>query len=193
MDYSEGLAGYIEREKAALGALDLSAVSDAMNLVLETARTGGTVYTCGNGGSAATASHFACDFNKGVYAEAGVRLRFECLCDNAATCMAVANDIGYDEVFAYQLRGRVRPQDVLLAISGSGNSENVVRAAEYARSQGCRVVGLTGYSGGRLKALSDVSLHVAVDDMQIAEDVHMAFDHMMMRTLCDSEKGGGAR
>ena len=94
--------------------------------------------------------------------------------------MAVANDIGFEEVFRFQLRGVIEPGDIVIAISGSGNSENVINAVEYARSCGNKIIGLTGYSGGRLKELSDVSLHVPVDSMQVTEDIHMVFDHLMM-------------
>ena len=94
--------------------------------------------------------------------------------------MAVANDIGFDEVFRFQLRGVIEPGDLVMAISGSGNSKNVINAVEYAKSRGNKIIGLTGFSGGKLKELSDVSLHVPVHSMQVTEDVHMIFDHLMM-------------
>ena len=97
-----------------------------------------------------------------------------------ATIMAIANDIGYEEVFRFQLRGVLEPGDVLVAISGSGNSVNVLNAVNYAREQGNQVIGVTGYDGGKLKKLSSVSLHVPVNGMQVTEDVHMMFDHLMM-------------
>ena len=94
--------------------------------------------------------------------------------------LAIANDIGYEEVFRFQLRGNLEPNDVLVAISGSGNSKNVINAVEYAKSQGCKVIGITGYTGGKLKELCDISLHAPVMSMQVTEDIHMIFDHLMM-------------
>ena len=109
--------------------------------------------------------------------------------DNVATVMAVANDIGFEEVFRFQLVGHMRPGDVALAISGSGNSKNVLNAVEYAKKQGAKVIGLTGFGGGKLKELSDVSMHVPVNSMQITEDIHMVFDHLMMSIFYRSLAG----
>ena len=108
------------------------------------------------------------------------KFRFACLNDNVPTVMAIANDIGFDEVFRFQLQGKVQADDVIIAISGSGNSRNVLNAVEYAKTQGGQVIGLTGFDGGKLRALSDISLHVPVKSMQVTEDVHMIFDHLMM-------------
>lgn len=147
------------------------------------------IYIFGNGGSSATASHFQNDFNKGVSEHTEKKFRFTCLNDNVATMMAVANDIGFDEVFRFQLQGKLKSSDVIFAISGSGNSKNVINAVEYAKEQGCTIVGLTGYDGGKLKELSDISLHAPIKSMQITEDIHMIFDHLMMsvfyKTLCN--------
>ena len=91
-------------------------------------------------------------------------------------------------MFSYQLQGVLEPGDLLVAISGSGNSKNIIKAVEYAKTTGCKVVGITGYSGGKLMQMADYKMHVAVDDMQIVEDIHMIFDHMMMRVFCDNLK-----
>ena len=189
VDYTKDIQDYLRLERETLGKLDVSEISRAINVLMDALEGGRTVYIFGNGGSASTASHFAGDFNKGVSEGLQKVFRFQCLNDNLPTLLAVANDFDYSEVFVYQLRGRIRPGDVVMAISGSGNSKNVVKAVEYAREQGAVVIGLTGYSGGRLRALSDVSLHVPVDSMQIAEDVHLIFDHLMMAVLCERLKG----
>ena len=94
--------------------------------------------------------------------------------------MAVANDIGFEEIFRFQLMGHIKPGDICLAISGSGNSKNIINAVEYAKRQGNKIIGLTGYNGGKLMELSDVSLHVPINSMQITEDIHMVLDHLMM-------------
>lgn len=179
-DYIDEINTYLEHEVATLKALDAHEINAALNLLLETFETGNTVFVFGNGGSSATASHYQNDFNKGVSEHTEKKFNFQCLNDNVATVMAVANDIGFEEVFRFQLVGHMKPGDVVLAISGSGNSKNVLNAVEYAKSQGAKVIGLTGFNGGKLKELSDVSLHVPINSMQITEDIHMVFDHLMM-------------
>ena len=131
-DYRKEIAAYIDHEVETLRALDKDAINDALNLLLETMEKGNTVFVFGNGGSSATASHFQNDFNKGVSEHTEKKFNFLCLNDNVATVMAVANDIGFEEVFRFQLRGHIKPGDVVLAISGSGNSKNVINAVEYA-------------------------------------------------------------
>ncbi len=188
MDYREEIKDYIRLEIDVLGKIDIEAVNNALNLLYDTMQKEGNIYIFGNGGSSATASHFQNDFNKGLSEHTVKKFRFQCLNDNIATVMAIANDIGFEEVFRFQLTGRLKPDDIVIAISGSGNSRNVLNAVEYAREQDCKVIGLTGYDGGRLKELSDISLHVPVNSMQITEDLHMVLDHLMMsvfyKTLC---------
>lgn len=188
-DYISEINTYLEHEINTLKALDVNEINAALNLLLETFENGNTVFVFGNGGSSATASHFQNDFNKGVSEHTEKKFNFQCLNDNVATVMAVANDIGFDEVFRFQLIGHMRPGDVALAISGSGNSRNVINAVEYAKEQGAKVIGLTGFGGGKLKELSDVSMHVPVNSMQITEDIHMVFDHLMMSIFYRSLAG----
>ena len=179
-DYRKEISTYLEHEIATIKELEVDEINRALNLLESTFENGNTVYVFGNGGSASTASHYQNDFNKGVSEHIEIPFRFQCLNDNVATLMAIANDIGYEDVFRFQLRGNLEPNDILIAISGSGNSVNVINAVKYAKEQGNKVIGLTGYSGGRLKELSDISLHVPVQSMQITEDIHMIFDHLMM-------------
>lgn len=191
MNYTNDIRDYLALEIEILKKLDVEQINAALNLLDETRQKKGRIYICGNGGSAATASHFQNDFNKGVSEYIDVPFRFHCLNDNVATLMAIANDIGYEEVFRFQLRNNLEENDVLVAISGSGNSHNVIRAVEYAKEHGCKIIGLTGFSGGKLKELSDISLHAPVNSMQVAEDIHMIFDHLMMsifyKYLCGKE------
>lgn len=191
MNYEKGIQEYIALEIEVLKRLDTAQIDAALNLLDETRKRKGRIYICGNGGSAATASHFQNDFNKGVSEYIDLPFRFQCLNDNIATVMAIANDIGYEDVFRFQLRGNLGPEDILVAISGSGNSKNVLNAVDYAKEQGIKVIGLTGFDGGRLKELCDVSLHVPVMSMQVTEDIHMIFDHLMMsmfyKHLCGKE------
>ncbi len=188
MDYKQDIEIYIAQEIETLKKLDLVALNQAIVTLEHAFENQANIYVFGNGGSAATASHMQNDFNKGVSEYTEKKFRFICLNDNVATLMAIANDIGYDEVFRFQLRGKLQKGDVLLAISGSGNSKNVINAVEYGVQQGCKVIGLTGFDGGKLKQMSDISLHVPVNSMQITEDVHMIFDHLIMsifyKTMC---------
>ena len=186
MDYTNVISEYISAVTDTLQMLDIKALNTVINVLCEARARNAQIFTFGNGGSAATASHFANDFNKGISEYTEKKFRFLCLNDNMPTVMAIANDIGYEEIFRFQLKGRLAQGDLVIGISGSGNSLNVVYAAEYAKSQGNKVIGITGYDGGKLKVLSDVSLHVPVDDMQITEDIHMIFDHLMMSVFYQS-------
>lgn len=143
-------------------------------------RAGGTVWTCGNGGSAAEAQHFAAEL-VGRYKRERDALRAVCLSDNIATLTSVSNDYQYAEVFARQLRGMARRGDVLLAFSTSGNSENVLRAADVARANGVTVIGLTGAGAGKLAAASDIVISVPDRDTPLIQEVHLAVVHV----LCD--------
>lgn len=190
-NYRQEISTYIENEIKVLKSLNIEDINTVLNLLEKTLEDEKTIYIFGNGGSAATASHFQNDFNKGVSEYTEKKFRFQCLNDNVATLMAIANDIGYEEVFRFQLRGKLQPGDVIFAISGSGNSKNVINAVEYAKSCGNTIVGITGYSGGKLKEMCDISLHAPVNSMQITEDIHMIFDHLMMsifyRSMCGIE------
>ena len=179
-DYKSDIREYISYEIETLKSLDVDAINDALNLLLQTMENGNTVFVFGNGGSSATASHFQNDFNKGVSEHTEKKFNFLCLNDNVATMMAVANDIGFEEVFRFQLDGHIKPGDIVMAISGSGNSKNVINAVEYAKERGNKIIGLTGFDGGKLKQLADISLHAPINSMQVTEDIHMIFDHLMM-------------
>ena len=179
------IKAYYEREIATINAMNFEEIKTAVQAIKAAYERNATIYIFGNGGSAATASHFVGDFNKGICEKMDKKFNLVCLNDNTPIVMAIANDISYDDVFSFQLINKLKPTDLVIAISGSGNSKNVIKAVEYAKSVGCKVVGLTGYSGGKLKELADYRMHVPVDDMQIAEDLHMSFDHMMYRVLTD--------
>lgn len=189
MDYSKQIKDYIELEISILSKLERDEINRAMNLLEKTRDRGSNVYVFGNGGSGATALHMENDFNKGVSEKLEKKYRFQCINANMAAIMAIANDNGYESIFIQQLENKLKAEDVIVAISGSGNSENVIKAVEYARAQGCKIIGMTGYDGGKLKGMSDVSLHVPLNNMQITEDVHIIFNHMMMYILCGELSG----
>ena len=182
--YINDIAAYFEREKKVLDAIDKAALSQVMNILEEARLDGRQIFIMGNGGSGATASHYCCDFNKGISIHKDKRYRMICLNDNIPTMMAYANDVGYENVFVGPLENFFRPGDVVIGISGSGNSENVVRAIQWAKEHGAITIAFTGYNGGKLKQIADYGVHVPVDDMQITEDLHMTLDHCMMKILC---------
>lgn len=184
--YEDRIRRYLDLEQATLCALDTAEIARTAAFLEQCLRQERNIYLFGNGGSAATASHFAVDFNKGISEFTEQKFRLHCLNDNFPTVMAIANDISYDEVFRFQLRGRLKPDDVIMALSGSGNSRNVLNAVEYAREQGCTVIGLTGYDGGKLYGLSDYHLHAPVMSIQVSEDVHMMYDHMLVAVLLEA-------
>lgn len=183
VDYKDKIHKYIEMEKQVLDSLSKDAVNEVMN-VLENARLAGKrIFICGNGGSASTASHFECDFNKGISYEQDVKYDIECLSDNVPMMMAIANDIGYDDIFVVPLKNKLKSGDIVIGISGSGNSENVIRAFEYANGMEADTIAFTGYSGGKLKQISKYNIHVDINNMQIVEDIHLVLNHMMMFIL----------
>lgn len=183
MNYISKLKEYCEREIAVINNLNMNSINQVMN-ILETARLEEkNIFICGNGGSAATASHYCCDFNKGVSENQEKKYNFECLNDNIPTLMAISNDIGYEEIFRFPLKNKMKSGDILIGISGSGNSKNVVNAMEYAKSIGGTTIAIVGYSGGKMKKIADYNIHVNINNMQISEDIHMMLDHMMMYVL----------
>lgn len=179
------IKAYYEREIAAIHSMDFAELEAAVQAIKAAYDRGSIIYTFGNGGSAATASHMVCDFNKGISENLSKKFNVVCLNDNTSIIMAIANDRSYDDVFYAQLENKLQANDMVIAISGSGNSRNIIKAVQYAKSVGCKIVGMTGYSGGKLKELADYHMHVPVDDMQIAEDIHLTFNHMMYRVLAD--------
>ena len=188
-NFEEAIKNYIKTLQSVLDQLDHSAINSVLNLLVQATEMGKTIYIFGNGGSAATASHFQNDFNKGISEYTEKKFRFQCLNDNIATVLAIANDISFDEIFRFQLDGRLQEGDLVIAISGSGNSKNVLYAAEYAKKQGNMVIGMTGFNGGQLKEICDVCLHAPINSMQITEDIHMIFDHLMMSVLYETLAG----
>lgn len=178
-DYSARLAG----------ALTLPAINKVPDLAAAFKQawdTKKTIYLCGNGGSAGNAIHLANDFIYGAGLTRGIGLRIESLAANPAVLTCLANDIGYEEVYAEQLRVKANSGDVLLVFSGSGNSPNIVRALEMGNKLGMETFAILGFSGGKCKDIAKHPLHFAINDMQIAEDLQLIIGHMIMQWLCDS-------
>ena len=162
---------------------DLETLSTAAQLVADCYAADKQIFTAGNGGSAAVAIHFAADFGKNVAGQNDKHPRILSLCCNPAAITALANDCGYENVFSFQLRSLLNPGDLVVLVSSSGNSPNVVEAATFAKANGATVLGMTGFSGGKLKELADVCLHVPCDVYELVEDAHSLFSHAIV-TAC---------
>ena len=180
------IPAYLAAHGALARKLDLHAFEAGVNVVKAAFEAGTQIITCGNGGSAYAASHFITDWNKMINLATNRKFRGISLCDNLGMVTAFANDLSYDEVFAGQLKAILAPGDLVIAISGSGNSKNVVKAVEYANAAGATTLALVGYDGGRLRQIARHTVWVPSCDMQLCEDVHLMFGHMVMKELCGS-------
>jgi D-sedoheptulose 7-phosphate isomerase len=174
---------YIDLVKNTLDKLDQEAISKMAEAFLMTYEAGGNIYTMGNGGSGASASHAAGDFLKGASYGLEKRFRMICLNDNIPALMAIANDIGYEDIFVEQLKNFLKPGDLVIGISGSGNSENVVRAIQLALDEGVKTIAMTGFNGGKISEMADISVQVPVQDMEVTEDIHMVIFNIIKKEM----------
>jgi D-sedoheptulose 7-phosphate isomerase len=182
----DGIRRYVEDVKITLDRLPWEEIERAIEVLHEARLADRQVIIMGNGGSAATASHFACDLGKGTLVAGLPRFRVIALTDNMPLFSALANDFGYDRVFVEQLASLVRPEDVVIGISGSGNSANVLNAIFFARQIGATTIGLTGFDGGQLKDLVDVCVLVPNHNMEQVEDLHLVLEHLITTQLRQS-------
>lgn len=181
--FSDSLAAYFKLVQQHLEQLDLEQVACAVEALLEANYRGATIFIFGNGGSAATASHFANDLAKGCNVEGYNRFRVISLVDNLPLLTAWANDVSYEEVFAEQLRNLLRPGDLVIAISGSGNSPNILRGVEFGRNAGAYTIGFCGYGGGKLRHMVDLAVSTSCNVMEQVEDIHMCLCHNIATTV----------
>jgi D-sedoheptulose 7-phosphate isomerase len=170
---------YFAQIKAAAATVDRKRLEQAAGILTKVYTAGGMVYSCGNGGSAAIANHLVCDHCKLVQTDTDLTPRVVSLSTTVEMITAIANDISYDEVFVYQLRTMAKPGDALITISSSGDSENIVRAATWAKDNGLPVISMTGFSGGRSAKIADANLHVTADNYGVIEDVHQSLMHIL--------------
>jgi len=188
---------YVRYLSTVLASIDAGEVAAFASVLLDARNRGAAVFFIGNGGSAATASHFANDLAIGTCTW-DKPFRVMSLTDNVAVLTALANDFGYADVFVRQLRVMLQRGDVVVAISASGNSPNVLRAVEYANIQGATTVGLTGFDGGKLRPIVNVSVHVPTSQGEFGpvEDAHMVLDHLLsayLKLACRAEGPGAAK
>lgn len=165
---------------ASMNTNDLERIIEQLIIAYQEKRQ---VFIIGNGGSAATASHFACDLAKGANIDGKERFIVSSLNDNMALVTAISNDIGYEFVFEEQLKNQVKPKDIVIAISASGNSPNIIKGIEYAKSKGAIIIGLSGFSGGKLRECSDYNIHVDSYNYGIVEDLHLMSEHIISQEL----------
>jgi D-sedoheptulose 7-phosphate isomerase len=182
-------SNYIELLTEALKMLDTHALNNFSNTLIELLKHKKTLYICGNGGSAANALHIANDFTFGI-SPSGNAMSVEALPSNSAVLTCLANDIGYENIYSHQLKVKARKGDVLLVLSGSGNSINIINAINQAKEIGLHTAGILGFDGGEVLSLVDTALHFKVNDMQISEDAQVVVGHILMKIL-NSKIGEG--
>lgn len=178
---------YLDAHQQLAQRLNADAFQKGIEMIKTTFECDKKIITCGNGGSASTASHYITDWNKMVNLATGKKFRGLSLCDNVGLITAYGNDLSYADVFAGQVDAVMDEGDLLVAVSGSGNSPNVIKAIDSARRAGGKVLGIVGYDGGKMMPLCDHSVWVPSFDMQLCEDIHLMFGHMVMKTLCSSD------
>ncbi len=183
------LNDYFERVSETLKHVDTEAVTMLVDRILKARESENTIFIFGNGGSGATATHITGDFLKGISYGLDKRFRVQCLNDNIPGIMAISNDLTYEEIFIEQLKTFLHRDDVVIGISGSGNSANVVKAMEYARSKGAYTVAFCGYKGGKIKDIADLVIHAPIHDMEVTEDIHIIIFHAIKQVMMQELKG----
>jgi D-sedoheptulose 7-phosphate isomerase len=181
--YATGIRDYFNRLQDAMTKAEINEIATIADLLHTAYEQEKNIFVMGNGGSGATASHMVCDLNKGACFTSEKKFRVIALTDNTPMILALGNDVGFDSIFVEQMKPFAKSGDVVIGISGSGNSPDVLRAIEYANQLGCITVGVCGFGGGKLKPMVQHSFHVKVDDMQIVEDLHMIMVHILMQIL----------
>ncbi len=182
--YAGTTHNYLKKLTDLLATIDQTQVDDAVSVIADAWQSGRQIITLGNGGSSMTALHFINDWNKSIFMSSGKPFRGRSLVDNMGLVMSYGNDVSFQDIFVEQLKNLLQPGDLVIAISGSGNSENVVRAVTYANENEAVTLGLCGYRGGKLKEIAQHVVWADIDDMQLSEDVHSIIGHIVMQRLC---------
>lgn len=182
MEFS--VSSYFDQLSRTIDEIDRASMDHAIALIKKSWEEEKKIFACGNGGSALTASHHIHEWNKMAYLSTGKPFRGTCLSDSIGLMSAYANDMSYGDVYSEQLKNLMDAGDLVIVLSGSGNSENVVRALEYANDNGGVTLAICGHDGGRVKKIAQHSLWIPSFDMQICEDLHFIFGHMVMKSLC---------
>jgi D-sedoheptulose 7-phosphate isomerase len=183
VDAGSYVNAYFNKINDAAVSIDRARMEQAADILTKVYTEGGTIYSCGNGGSAAITNHLACDHCKLVQTDTALTPRIVSLSTTVEMITAIGNDISFDEIFVYQLRSLAKPSDVLITVSSSGDSENIVRAALWAKKNRISVISMTGFSGGRSADIADVNLHVNSDNYGVIEDVHQSLMHILAQYI----------
>ena len=183
LDLTSFISGYIDEMQKGYESIDVAKLEKVVNVLDSAIKRNATIYTCGNGGSASIAEHFVCDFLKGASADTSVQPIVHSLSSNNSTITAVANDISYDDIFSYQLKRYAKEGDILLCVSSSGNSRNIIKALSTAKSKNIKTISLVGFVGGGAKDISDDCIHIPIKNYGIVEDVHHSLMHMLAQYI----------
>ena len=175
------IKNYFRDLSSTLSEIDISGFADFKDSLEKARDNGNNIYVFGNGGSGSTASHMVCDMVKGCSYKKDKKFKIICLNDNIPTILAYSNDVSYDVVFEEQLKNFLKPNDVVIGISGSGNSTNIINAIKYANNNGAVTIGMSGFNGGKLKEISNINIHAPINDMQISEDIHLITIHILYK------------
>ena len=173
---------YFDRLNDVSAKINITILNEIIISIIETINNNKTIYTLGNGGSSSNASHFIIDLIK-MGNSINKKIKTFCISDNIPTITAISNDISYDDIFSFQLSQFVSKYDLVFIFSGSGNSKNVINAANTAKNEGAKVVSFTGFDGGDLAKISNLNLHIPINDMQIVEDLHMSVLHIIYKII----------
>ena len=179
------VSNYVSELKKAIDLIDLDKFELAINTLIDAYKAGRTVFIMGNGGSGATASHVVCDLNKGTLQGQAKRMKCICLNDNLPSILAYANDFSYDDIFVGQLENFLEKDDVVMVLSASGDSPNVVKAIEFAHQKSARTISMSGFKGGQVADHAEIPIIVPSDDVQKIEDIHLLLTHMIMQILME--------
>jgi len=177
------LDSYAAKLADALGSVDPVALIEAEAKILNAIQNRKTIYVCGNGGSAAISDHFLCDHSKCIHTDTNMRPKIVSLPSSVSTITAIANDIAYDSIFSYQLKMFADPEDLLIIISSSGNSANVVKALEQANLMGIETIAFVGFDGGKAADIAQTTLHVIENNYGIVEDAHQSLMHILAQSI----------
>ena len=191
MNFKDFTNQYLDNLNSLMKSINLNEFESMYKHLLNLHNSESRIFIIGNGGSASTASHMANDLSTGLKRRDILTLDVVSLCDNTSINTALANDIGFENIFYMQLKDIIRPKDTLISISCSGNSPNIVKAAKYSKDIGSTIIGLTGFSGGALKELSDINIHLdtAKNDYGLVEDAHMILNHILFSYFCQVDNG----
>lgn len=182
-DLNNFLSGYKKEIEKGFGSIDITNLTKIVDVLESAIKRNCTIYTCGNGGSSSVAEHFVCDFLKGASTNTSIKPLIQSLSSSTSTITAVANDISFDDIFSFQLEKYGKDGDILVCVSSSGNSPNIIKALSMARSKNIESIAFVGFAGGEAKNISDNCIHIPNENYGIVEDIHQSLMHMLAQYI----------